>query len=90
MTEMIFLQGGIEYKLSCRLQVDSYSSYYFFKLDQREKGKRKWLPIKEQTNTYVVRTEMDAILKYLSKEQVWTVASIEYQKVSPSKILFKK
>lgn len=92
MTEMKISQGNTEFKLTCWAYFSTYNRdcIYSFKLEQREKGKRKWLPIKEQKNTYAVHTEVDAILNYLSKEQVMSVAEIEYQKLSPSKILFNE
>lgn len=92
MTEMKFIQDEKEFKLTCWLDTDRYNKdyCYSFKLEKRERRKRKWLPIKEQKNTYAVHTEMDVILKYLSKEQVMSVAEIEYQKYEPSKLLFKE
>lgn len=90
MTEMKFLRDDTEFKLTCVMYVDFYEAKYLLKLEQREKGKRKWLPIKEQRYTYVVYTEIDTVLKYLSKEQVMSVAELEYQKASPSKMLFNE
>lgn len=87
MAEMNFIQGDIELKLTCWISVSLYNADYIFRLEQREKGKRKWLPIKEQKFTYVVRTDMDVILKYLSKEQVLSVAEMEYKKIAPAKII---
>lgn len=92
MTEMKFIQGDTEFKLTCWANFSIYNidGSYSFKLEQREKGKRKWLPIKEQKFTYAVNIDLNVILKYLSKEQVMSVAELEYQKASPSKILFNE
>lgn len=87
MTEMKFIQGNVELKLTCWISVNLYNANYIFRLEQREKGKRKWFPIKEQKFTYVVQTDMDVILKYLSKEQVMSVAEMEHKNISPAKII---
>lgn len=90
MTEMIFTQGNMEFKLNCIMCADMLkdSVHYSFKLLQREKGKRKWQQIKEECNGYYYKTVMENILKYLSKDQVMSLAKLEYQKYTPSKRLF--
>lgn len=91
MTEMKFIQDDIELRLTCWISANYNDNInYIFRLEKREKGKRKWLPIKEQKFTYAVYTDMDVILKYLSKEQVMSVAEMEHKKTSPSKILFNE
>lgn len=92
MTEMKFLRDDTEFKLTCTLNTNMYKKIYCysFKLEQRERRKRKWLPIKEQKSKYEAYTDIDTVLKYLSKEQVMSVAEIEYQKMSPSKLLFNE
>lgn len=87
MTELKFANGDLEFKLSCDMNTDRHRTY-IFKLEQREKGKRKWNNVKEQEKRYCFETDMDIILKYLSKEQVIEVAELEYKKYKPSNILF--
>lgn len=90
MTEMIFSQGERDLKLTCTLRIDtlSVSARYFFKLMQREKGKRKWQEIKGYEHQYRVNTDMDDILRYLSRSQVMGLAELEYKKYAPTESLF--
>lgn len=92
MTEMIFTQGKTELKLTCTLNVDMLrcSVEYSFKLVQREKGKRKWRHINEESHGYYANTDMENILKYLLKKQVIGLAELEYKKYAPSNILFNE
>lgn len=87
---MIFSQGKMEFKLNCIMRADMLKDNvnYSFKLLQREKGKRKWQQIKEECDGYYYKTVMGNILKYLSKDQVMSLAKLEYKKYEPSKILF--
>ena len=66
MTDLILKKGEIEFKLSCRLDLN-FGHRYLFKLMQRQKGKKKWIEIKGYENSYRVNTEMDDILKYVIK-----------------------
>lgn len=87
---MIFSQGERDLKLTCTLRIDtlSVSARYFFKLMQREKGKRKWQEIKGYEHQYRVNTDMDDILRYLSRSQVMGLAELEYKKYAPTESLF--
>lgn len=89
MTEMIFSQEERDLKLTCTLHIDTFASaLYNFKLMQREKGKRKWQDIKGYEHTYRVNTDMDDILRYLSRSQVMGLAELEYKKYAPTESLF--
>lgn len=90
MTEMIFSQEERDLKLTCTLHIDtlSVSARYIFKLMQRAKGKRKWQDIKGYEHTYRVNTDMDDILRYLSRSQVMGLAELEYKKYAPTESLF--
>lgn len=87
---MIFSQEERDLKLTCTLHVDtlSVSARYIFKLMQRAKGKRKWQDIKGYEHTYHVNTDMDDILRYLSRSQVMGLAELEYKKYAPTESLF--
>lgn len=90
MTEMIFPQENRDLKLACTLHIDmlSASARYSFKLMQRAKGKRKWHELKGYECQYRVSTDMDDILRYLSRSQVMGLAELEYKKYAPSESLF--
>jgi hypothetical protein len=90
MTEMIFSQEERDLKLTCTLHIDTFSvsARYIFKLMQRAKGKRKWQDIKGYEHTYRVNTDMDDILRYLSRSQVMGLAELEYKKYAPTESLF--
>lgn len=60
----------------------NHSARYRFKLQQRERGKRKWCDLKGEE--YTVYTEKDIVLKYVSKEDVLELAFEEYKKYSPN------
>lgn len=89
MTEMIFPQENRDLKLSCKLYIDILGNCrYSFKLMQRAKGKRKWQDIKGYEHSYRVNTDMDDILRYLSRSQVMGLAELEYKKYTPKESLF--
>ena len=90
MTEMIFPQEKRDLKLTCTLHIDTLavSARYSFKLMQRAKGKRKWQDIKGYECQYRVNTDMDDILRYLSRSQVMGLAEIKYKKYAPAESLF--
>lgn len=90
MTDMIFPQEDRDLKLTCTLHIGTLdtSARYLFKLMQRDKGKRKWQDIKGYERQYRVNTDMDDILKYLSKSQVMGLAKLEYKKYAPTESLF--
>ena len=90
MTEMIFPQENRDLKLTCTLHIDMLSTpaRYSFKLMQRAKGKRKWQEIKGYEHQYRVNTDMDDILRYLSRSQVMGLAELEYKKYAPTENLF--
>lgn len=90
MTEMIFPQENRDLKLACTLYIDmlSTSARYSFKLMQRAKGKRKWQELKGYESQYRVSTDMDDILRYLSRSQVMGLAELEYKKYAPVESLF--
>lgn len=90
MTEMIFPQENRDLKLSCTLRIEMLdtSARYSFKLMQRAKGKRKWQDIKGYERKYYVNTDMDDILRYLSRSQVMALAELEHKKYAPKEILF--
>lgn len=90
MTEMIFPQGNRDLKLTCKLSINTFNSpvSYSFKLMQRAKGKRKWRDIKGYEHQYRVNTDMDDILRYLSRSQVMGLAELEYKKYAPAENLF--
>ena len=90
MTEMIFPQEKRDLKLTCTLHIDmlTNSARYNFKLMRREKGKRKWQEIKGYEWQYRVHTDMDDILRYLSRSQVMGLAELEYKKYAPTESLF--
>lgn len=91
MTEMIFPQEKIDLKLTCTMRSDyGRSVRYYFKLEQREKGKRKWKEIKEEAGKYRVNTDMANILKYLLRSQVIGLAELEHKKYAPTESLFNK
>ena len=87
---MIFSQGERDLKLTCTLHIDtlSVSARYIFKLTQRAKGKRKWQEINGYEYQYRVNTDMDDILRYLSRSQVMRLAELEYKKYAPTESLF--
>lgn len=87
---MIFPQENRDLKLTCTLHNDILSTpaRYSFKLMQRAKGKRKWQEIEGYENQYRVTTDMDDILRYLSRSQVIELAELEYKKYAPSEKLF--
>lgn len=87
---MIFSQEERDLKLTCTLHIDtlSVSARYIFKLMQRTKGKRKWQDIKGYEHQYRVNTDMDDILRYLSRSQVMGLAELEYKKYAPTESLF--
>lgn len=64
------------------------SARYSFKLMQREKGKRKWQELKGYKYRYCINTDMEDILRYLSRSQIMALAELEYKKYAPSEILF--
>lgn len=89
MTEMIFSQGERDLKLTCTLHIDTFTSArYNFKLMQREKDKRKWKDIEGYEWQYRVHTDMDDILRYLSRSQVMELAELEYKKYAPTEKIF--
>ena len=90
MTEMIFLQENRDLKLTCTLHIDMLrcSARYSFKLMQRAKGKRKWQELKGYERLCRVNTDMDDILRYLSRSQVMGLAELEYKKYAPKESLF--
>lgn len=90
MTDMIFPQDNRDLKLTCTLHIDMLgtSARYSFKLMQRAKGKRKWQEIKGYERQYRVNTDMDDILRYLSRSQVMGLAELEYKKYAPAERLF--
>lgn len=92
MTEMIFPQENRDLKLTCTMhsEILGHSVRYSFKLMQRAKGKRKWQEIKGYERQYRVNTDMDDILRYLSRSQVMGVAKLEYKKYAPTESLFSK
>ncbi|WP_455639758.1 hypothetical protein, partial [Parabacteroides sp.] len=67
-----------------------HSVSYSFKLMQRAKGKRKWQEIKGYEHKYRVNTDMDDILRYLSRSQVMGIAELEYKKYAPKESLFNE
>lgn len=87
---MIFPQENIDLKLACTLHLDmsSTSARYSFKLMQRAKGKRKWQELERYEHQYRVSTDMDEILRHLSRSQVMTLAELEYKKYAPAEFLF--
>lgn len=89
---MIFPQDNRDLKLTCTLRTDMFATsvYYSFKLMQRAKGKRKWEEIKEDEHKYLVNTDIENILRYLSKSQVMGLAELEYKKYDPKEILLKR
>lgn len=90
MTEMIFSQGERDLKLACTLYIDNFTrlSRYSFKLMQREKGKRKWKELEGYEYRYRIDTDMDDILRYLSRSQVMELAELEYKKYAPIQKIF--
>lgn len=90
MTEMIFPQENRDLKLTCTLRIDMFSrsACYSFKLVQRAKGKRKWQELKGYERQCRVNTDMDDILRYLSRSQVMGLAELEYKKYAPKESLF--
>lgn len=83
MTEKIIKKEDVEYKLTCILSIEwNRPAKYRFKLQQRERGKRKWRDLFGEE--YKVYTEKDIILKYVSKEDVLELAFEEYKKYNPS------
>ena len=92
MTEMIFPQEKRDLKLTCTMRSEmlGHSVRYSFKLEQREKRKRKWKEIKEEDRQYRVSTAMVNILKYLSRNQVMEIAELEHKKYAPTEGLFNE
>lgn len=92
MTEMIFPQENRDLKLTCKLHIDmlTNSVRYSFKLMQRAKGKRKWQDIRGHERLYRANTDMDDILRYLSRSQVMGLAELEYKKYAPAECLFNE
>lgn len=92
MTEMIFPQEKRDLKLTCTMRSEmlGHSVRYSFKLEQREKGKRKWKEIKEEDRQYRVNTAMANVLKYLSKDQVMELAELEHNKYAPTESLINE
>lgn len=92
MTEMIFPQENRDLKLTCKLHIDMFANSvrYSFKLMQRAKGKRKWQDIKGYERQYRANTDMDDILRYLSRSQVMGLAELEYKKYAPVACLFNE
>lgn len=87
---MIFPQKNRDLKLTCKLHINEFKQFacYSFKLMQREKGKREWQEIKGYEHQYRVNTDMDDILRYLSRSQVMGLAELEYKKYAPAESLF--
>lgn len=92
MTEMIFPQEKRDLKLTCTMRSEmlGHSVRYSFKLEQREKGKRKWKEIKEEAGKYHVNTDMANVLRYLSRSQVMGLAELEHKKHAPMESLFNE
>lgn len=92
MTEMIFPQENRDLKLTCKLNIDMFANSvrYSFKLMQRAKGKRKWQDIRGYERLYRANTDMDDILRYLSRSQVMGLAELEYKKYAPAECLFNE
>lgn len=83
MTEKIIKKEDVEYKLTCSLTMGwNRLAKYRFKLQQRERGKRKWLDLKGEE--YMVHTDKNVVLQYVSKEDVLELAFEEYKKYSPN------
>lgn len=57
---------------------------------QRAKDKRKWQDIKGYKRQYRANTDMDDILRYLSRSQVMGLAELEYKKYAPVACLFNE
>lgn len=88
MTEKIIKKEDVEYKLTCSLFMEwNRPTKYRFKLQQRECGKRKWLDLKGEE--YLVYTEKDIVLQYVSKEDVLELAFEEYKKYYPNNEMLK-
>lgn len=87
---MIFPQENRDLKLTCTLYIDMLRTYtcYSFKLMQRAKGKRKWQELKGYEHQCRVSTDMDDILRCLSRSQVMGLAELEYKKYAPAESLF--
>lgn len=83
MTEKIIKKENIEYKLTCNLFTEwNRPAKYKFKLQQRERGKRKWKYLKgEECRVY---TEKDIVLQHISEEDMLELAFEEYKKYNPS------
>lgn len=83
MTEKIIKKEDVEYKLMCNLYIEwNRLAKYRFKLQQRERGKRKWLDLKGEE--CMVHTDKNVVLQYVSKEDVLELAFEEYKKYSPN------
>ena len=83
MTEKIIKKEDVEYKLACTLSIEwNRPAKYRFKLQQRERGKRKWRDLFGER--YLVYTEKDVVLEHISKDDVLELAFEEYKKYSPS------
>lgn len=83
MTEKIIKKEDVEYKLTCSLFMEwNRPAKYRFKLQQRECGKREWLDLKGEE--YLVYTEKDIVLQYVSKEDVLELTFEEYKKYYPN------
>lgn len=88
MTEKIIKKEDVEYKLTCSLSIEwNRPAKYGFKLQQRERGKRKWRDLKGEE--YTVYTPKDIILEHVSKEDVLELAFEEYKKYSPNSEMLK-
>lgn len=88
MTEKIIKKEDVEYKLTCSLFMEwNRPAKYRFKLQQRECRKRKWLDLKGEE--YLVYTEKDIVLQYVSKEDVLELAFEKYKKYYPNNEMLK-
>ena len=87
MTEKIFEKEDKVYKLICELIIEYKMAYYRFKLTWKMKRKRKWLDLPQYVNKYRWETNMEDILKYLTKEEVIATATEEYLKYAPKEII---
>lgn len=87
MTEKIFRKEDKVYRLTCELIIEYNKVSYRLNLTWKMKGKHKWLDLPNYVNKYRWETEIEDILKYLTKEEVITTATEEYLKYAPKEIM---
>lgn len=87
MTEKIFKKEDKIYRLTCELIIEYNKVSYRLNLTWRMKGKHRWWVLPGYENKYRWETDMEDILKYLTKEEVIATATEEYLKYAPKEII---